>query len=93
MRRDVTHKPIPSTSLRQSLFKGSNISYAKINPAKYNLELYNILDKKNSLHTLYKIDSVQRKDLVLVVNGGMFQEDLRSTRPIYFRRQYLQEGK
>jgi uncharacterized protein YigE (DUF2233 family) len=57
-------------------FQGKQYFVCEINPDKYNLELYNVLDKKNSLHTFYKIDSA-RKDLVLVVNGGMFQEDLR----------------
>jgi uncharacterized protein YigE (DUF2233 family) len=61
---------------KKEIFQGKRYFVCEIDPTKYNIELYNILDKKNSLHSFYEIDSA-RKDLVLIVNGGMFMEDLR----------------
>jgi len=59
----------------------------EIDPAKYNIELFNIIDKKNSQHHFATIDSVKGDKLVLIVNGGMYQQDLR---PLGL---YVSEGK
>lgn len=62
---------------RTVVFHDKRYFVAEIDPKKYNIELFNKLDDKNSQHYLTAIDSVKGNDLVLVVNGGMFQEDLR----------------
>jgi uncharacterized protein YigE (DUF2233 family) len=58
-------------------FNGKQYFVCEIDPAKYNIELFNKIDKKNSQHHFETIDSVKGAKLVLIVNGGMFQEDLR----------------
>ncbi|HEX8060932.1 MAG TPA: hypothetical protein VF473_08350, partial [Cyclobacteriaceae bacterium] len=68
-------------------FNGNDYFVADIDPGKHNIELFNIVDPKNSQHDLATIDSVRGKKLVLIVNGGMFQKDLR---PLGL---YISEGK
>lgn len=58
-------------------FKDKQYFVCEIDPETYNIELFNIIDKKNSQHHFSTIDSVKGKKLVLIVNGGMFQQDLR----------------
>jgi len=66
-----------SQVFKTATFHGKQYFVCEIDPAKYNVELFNRIDPKNSQHRLSKIDSVKGETLVLIVNGGMFQEDLR----------------
>lgn len=66
-----------STIFKTATFNGKRYFVCEIDPAKYNIELFNKLDDKNKQYRLSKIDSVKGEKLVLIVNGGMFQEDLR----------------
>jgi uncharacterized protein YigE (DUF2233 family) len=62
---------------RNVTFHGKHYFVADIDPKKYNIELFNKLDAKHSQHDFGSIDSVKGEKLVLIVNGGMFQKDLR----------------
>src|ERR1041385_8176552 len=62
---------------RTVTFHNKHYFVADIDPKKYNIELFNKLDVKHSQHDLASIDSVKGEALVLIVNGGMFQKDLR----------------
>src|ERR1044071_7878497 len=62
---------------RTVTFQNKRYFVADIDPKKCNIELFNKLDVNHHQHDFASIDSVKGKSLVLIVNGGMFQKDLR----------------
>lgn len=66
-----------SQLFKTASFQNKKYFVCEIDPAKYRIELFNTIDPRNSQHRFTTIDSVKGKNLVLIVNGGMFQEDLR----------------
>ncbi|MEJ0033653.1 MAG: phosphodiester glycosidase family protein [Bacteroidota bacterium] len=62
---------------RTITFNNNRYFVADIDLKKYNIGLFNKLDVKHSQDDFASIDSVTGKKLVLIVNGGMFQKDLR----------------
>ncbi|MEI9921650.1 MAG: phosphodiester glycosidase family protein [Bacteroidota bacterium] len=58
-------------------FNNKKYFVADIDPKKYTVELFNKIDEINNQYSFADIDSIKGKKLVLIVNGGMFQKDLR----------------
>src|SRR3954470_6920369 len=67
----------PPEIFKTETFYGKQYFVCEIDPKQYNIELFNKIDKKNSEHRFETIDSIKGEKLVLIVNGGMFQQDLR----------------
>lgn len=72
---------VTSVSFAQSqkieTYQGKRYFVCEVDPKLYNIELFNKIDKRNSQHSFSAIDSVRKGKVFLIVNGGMFQEDLR----------------
>jgi len=74
----VTGLSVAQTGVFKSTkFNDKQYFVCEIDPKVYNIELFNIVDKKNSQHHFATIDSIKGEKLVLIVNGGMYQQDLR----------------
>lgn len=74
----VIFKPLGKSGLfKTATFRNKRYFVCELEPKKYKIELFNRIDSKNSQHHFSSIDSLKGSSLVLVVNGGMFMEDLR----------------
>jgi uncharacterized protein YigE (DUF2233 family) len=58
-------------------YRDNRYFVCEIDPNQYKIELYNKLDEKNPENTFESISGTKKDQLVLIVNGGMFMEDLR----------------
>lgn len=72
---------ITSISFAQSqkieTFQGKRYFICEIDPKLYDVELFNKIDKKHSQYSFATIDSVKKGKVFLIVNGGMYMQDLR----------------
>jgi uncharacterized protein YigE (DUF2233 family) len=84
--RNPTVKPTAggqssSSSVKNALYRtinynGKQLFICEVNPHKYKIEAYNQQDNGRGVHDFNSLARLKKRELILAVNGGMFEQDL-----------------